>query len=82
MKPVVPGGAGDAFAPPDFDRSINPISIKWGILCPPSNIGTPGFSDLPMANYFLKILSRPICPSNFLLIKKKEQNKEKEQKKE
>ena len=48
-KPVVPGGAGDALAPLDFDRSINPISIKRGILCPPNNTGTLGFSDLPTA---------------------------------
>ena len=40
------GGAGDALAPLDFDRFINPISIKRGILCPPNNTGTSGFSDL------------------------------------
>ena len=27
-KPVVPGGAGGAMAPPDFDRSVNPISTR------------------------------------------------------
>ena len=48
-RPVVPGGAGGAMAPPDFGRSVNPISTRWGRLCPPNNIGTPGFSDLPTA---------------------------------
>ena len=32
--------------PPDFGRSVNPISTKGGRLCPPNNTGTPGFSDL------------------------------------
>ena len=36
-------------APPDFGRSVNPISTKGGRSCPPNNIGTPGFSDLPTA---------------------------------
>ena len=35
--------------PPDFGRSVNPISTKRGRLCPPNNTGTPGFSDLPTA---------------------------------
>ena len=48
-RPVVPGGAGGAMAPPDFGRSVNPISTKGGRLCPPNNTGTPGFSDLPTA---------------------------------
>ena len=34
-------------APPDFDRSVNPISTKGGSLCPPNDAGTLGFSDLP-----------------------------------
>ena len=33
--------------PPDFGRSVNPISTKGGRLCSPN--GTPGFSDLPTA---------------------------------
>ena len=41
---VVPGGA---MAPPDFGKSVSPISTKGGRLCPPNNTGTPGFSDLP-----------------------------------
>ena len=51
-KPVVPGVAGDAMAPPDFGRSVNPISAKGGRLFPPNNTGTPGFSDLPTAKDF------------------------------
>ena len=43
------GGAGGAMAPSDFERSVNPISTKEGRLCPPNNIGNPGFSDLPKA---------------------------------
>ena len=46
---VVPVGAGGAMAPPDFSRSVNPISTRGGRLCPPNNAGTPGFSDLPTA---------------------------------
>ena len=46
---VVPGGAGDAMAPPDFGRSVNPISTREERSCPPNNTGTPGFSDLPTA---------------------------------
>ena len=49
IRPVVPGGAGGAMAPPDFGRLVNPISTKGGRLCPPNNAGTPGFLDLPMA---------------------------------
>ena len=36
-RPVVPGGAGGAMAPPDMGRSVNPISTKGGRLCPPNN---------------------------------------------
>ena len=43
---VVPRGA---MAPPDFSRSIKPISSKRGGLCPPNNTGTSGFSALPTA---------------------------------
>ena len=28
VRPVFPGGAGDAMAPPDFGRSVNPISTR------------------------------------------------------
>ena len=49
VRPVVPGGA---MAPPVFGRSVYPISIKGGRLCPPKNTGTPGFSDFPTALYF------------------------------
>ena len=50
-RPVVPGGAGGAMAPPDFGRSVNPISTKGGRLFPPNNTGTPGISDLPTAQH-------------------------------
>ena len=44
---VTPGGAGGAMAPPDFCRSVNPISTReGGRLCPSNNTGTPGFLDL------------------------------------
>ena len=46
IRPVVPGGA---WAPPDFGRSVNPISNRVGRLCPHITIGTPKFSDLPTA---------------------------------
>ena len=48
-RPVIPGGSGATMAPPDFGRSVNPISTKGDRLCPPNNSGTPGFSDLPTA---------------------------------
>ena len=35
FRPVVPGGAGGAMAPPDFGRSVNPILTRRGRLCPP-----------------------------------------------
>ena len=35
--------------PPDFGRTVNPISTKGDRLCPPNNTDTPGFSDLPTA---------------------------------
>ena len=34
------------WAPPDFGRSVNPISTKGGRSCPPNNTGIDGFSDL------------------------------------
>ena len=40
-RPVVPGGA-----PPNFDRSVNPISTKRGRLCPPNNTAPPNFHNL------------------------------------
>ena len=43
------GGAGGALAPPDFFRTVNPISTRRDRSCPPNNTGTPGFSDLPKA---------------------------------
>ena len=44
---VVPRGAGGAtMAPPDFGRSVNPISTRGDRLCPRTTTGTLGFSDL------------------------------------
>ena len=44
---VVPGGVGVAMAPPNFGRSVNPISIRGrGRLCPPNNSGTPDFQTI------------------------------------
>ena len=46
---VVPGGAGGAMAPPDFGRSVNPISTRGRDYAHLITTGTPGFSDLPTA---------------------------------
>ena len=43
---VVPGGAGGAMAPPDFGRSVNPISTRGTDYTHLITNGTPGFSDL------------------------------------
>ena len=49
LRGVVSGGT---MAPPDFGRSVNPISTIKSRSCSPNNTGTPGFSDLPTAlNY-------------------------------
>ena len=42
--------AGGAMVPPNFGRSVNPISTRGGgRLYLPNNTGTPGFSDLSTA---------------------------------
>ena len=46
-KGAVPGGTRDAMTPPDFGKSVNPISTKGGKVSPPNNTGTSRFSDLP-----------------------------------
>ena len=47
---VFPGGAGSAtMAPPDFGRSVNPISTRGTDYVHRITTGTPGLSDLPMA---------------------------------
>ena len=43
---VVPGGA---MAPPDFGRSVNPISTRGTDYAHLITTGTPGFSNLPTA---------------------------------
>ena len=49
VRGVVPGGAGGGIAPPNFGRSVNPISTRGSRLCLPNNTGTSRFSDLPTA---------------------------------
>ena len=56
FRPVVPGGA---MTPPNFGRSVNPISTYGGRLCPPNDTGTSEFPDLPTAlpcKYLVKTL--------------------------
>ena len=43
---VVPGGA---MAPPDFGRSVNPISTRVADYAHHITTGLPGFTDLPTA---------------------------------
>ena len=45
FRGVVPGGA---MAPPDFGRSVNPISDYVHLI----TTGTPGFSNLPTTLVF------------------------------
>jgi len=42
-KPVVPGGAGGALAPPDFVTSVNPISTGGADYAPTSLLAPPDF---------------------------------------
>ena len=42
-RPVVPGGAGGAMAPPDFDKSVNPISTRGADYAPASLLAPPDF---------------------------------------
>ena len=51
-------------APPDFGRSVNPISTRGDRLCPRIIIGTPGFSDLPTALNTQVINLKPYFPHN------------------
>ena len=41
------GGARDDMVPPDFGRSVNPISTEEGKLCPHITSPPPRFSNLP-----------------------------------
>ena len=67
IRGVVPWGAGDAMAPPDFGRSVNPISTRGTDYVHLITTGTPGFSDLPTA---LSYDSRPEsqCDRTFVLL--------------
>ena len=53
FRPVGTGGARDAMAPPNFDRSVNPISTGEQIM-PTKLLHAPrGVFDLPTAlNFF------------------------------
>ena len=54
LRGVVPGGAGGAMAPPDFGRSVNPISTRGDRLCPPNYYWHPRIfrpSDGPVIRY-------------------------------
>ena len=52
LRPVIPGGAGGAMPPPNFVRSVNPISNRGTNYAHLTTTGTPGFSDLPTALYY------------------------------
>ena len=49
FRGVVPGGAGGAMAPPDFGRSVNPISTRGTDYAHLITTDTPGFLALPTA---------------------------------
>ena len=51
---VFPGGARGALAPPDFGRSVNPISMRETDYAHLIANGTPGFSDLLTALFCKK----------------------------
>ena len=57
-RPVVSGGA-----PPDFGRSLNPISTRGDGSFPPNNTVTPIFSDLPTALTPTSPIYTPTSPS-------------------
>ena len=48
-------GAEGAFAPPDFGRSVKAIPISRGRYAHHITTGTPGFSDLPTALYYMPV---------------------------
>ena len=67
-------GCHGAMAPPDFGRSVNPVSTRGTDYAHLITTGTPGFSDLPTALYYTVLSGMPeytyrdmgICPDNFL----------------
>ena len=48
----------------DFGRSVNLISTREVRICPPNDIGTPGFSDLPTALRCDKFVTGTYLQSN------------------
>ena len=49
QKDSSPVGAGIAMAPPDFERSVNPISTRRADYAHHITTGPPGFSEIPTA---------------------------------
>ena len=49
IRDVVPGGAGGAMAPPDFGRSVNPISTRGTDYAHLTTTSSLGFPDHPTA---------------------------------
>ena len=62
---VILGAAGGAMAPPDFGRSVNPISTRGTDYANLITNGTPGFSDLPTALSYYAYLGAHICYLSF-----------------
>ena len=57
-KGLVPGDSGGAMAPPDFGRSVNPISTREDRLCPPNYYWHPRIfrpSDGPVSIVFFRL---------------------------
>ena len=55
-------------------RSFNPISTKGVRLCPPNNIGTPGFSEFQTALNKTVLVLKPLRFENKNIIIKLGQN--------
>ena len=55
---VVPGGAGDAMTPPDFGRQLTLSQPGGADYAHHITTGTPGFSDLPMAQLCIAYLGK------------------------
>ena len=73
---------GTAMAPPDFGRSVNPISTMETRLCPPNNTGHSEFSDLRTAlhndvfnNDYLSIMTKCLRLKVFVIPEKKQMNR-------
>ena len=49
--------------PPDFGRSVNPISTRGDKLCPPNYYWHPGFLDLPTTHSTMKCIVKRMSNS-------------------